>query len=109
MAINNTENDCFVRQCARKTGVDGCYACNNYPCRKWNDWPLLQDKQNRAFIRYIREFGKEALIDRLRVNMENGIAYLPGCVPNQSGGDYDIWETEDEVYQLLRYGLNSDQ
>ena len=104
---SDSENDCFIRQCARKRGIDGCYVCSDYPCCKWNDWPLNQDKQNRAFIRFIREFGKQALIERLHINSENGITYIPGCVPSKSTGDYDVLETEDKVYQLLRYGRNN--
>jgi hypothetical protein len=101
--IYDGEDDCWVRKCARKKGVDGCFTCHEYPCGK--NWPLLQNKRNKAFIRYAREFGKQALIDRLHVNYENGITYHnPGCIPFRSAGDYDVLETEDEIYQLLRYG-----
>ncbi len=96
-------DDCFVKQCARKKRIDGCYACPDYPCFK--DWGPLNNKRNKAFIRYAREFGKQALIDRLRVNCENGIKYhLPGCTPDNPVGDYDALETEYEIYHLLRYG-----
>lgn len=102
--INDREDDCFIRQCAKKKGIDGCYACPDYPCGK--DCLPLQDKRNKAFLRYAREFGKQALIDRLRVNYENGITYQePGTQPHsKSGGDYDFLDTEYEIYKLLRYG-----
>ena len=97
-------DDCFVKQCVRKKGADGCYACPGYPCGK--NWGPLQNKRNNAFIRYAREFGKQALIDRLRANYENGVVYhRPGVKSqNESAGDYDAPETEDEIYRLLRYG-----
>jgi len=60
-------------------------------------------KRNRVFNRYAREFGERALIDRLRVNYENGITYH---TPDKSPGDYDKLETEEEIYRLLRYGWN---
>jgi len=93
-------NDCFVKQCARKHGVEGCFACPEYPCywkawQPWDKWNQLKNKRNRAFLRYAHEFGKQALIDRLRVNHENGIVYPK---------DYDAPEKEFEIYLLLRYG-----
>jgi len=60
--------------------------------------------RNRAFNRYAREFGKQALIERLRVNCENGIMYH---APGKTSGDYDVLETEYEIYRLLRYGRNN--
>ncbi len=97
-------DDCFVKQCARQKKIDGCYACPDYPCFK--DFGPFKSKRNKAFIRYAREFGKQALLDRLRVNHENGIIYQrPGTAPHgDTGGDYDALKTEIEIYQLLRYG-----
>ena len=37
------------------------------------------------------------------MNWKNGITYDR---PDKSPGDYEILETEDEIYQLLRYGRN---
>jgi len=90
-------HDCALGKCAVNKAVDGCYACGDYPCEK----AMLQNIRIRAFNRFAYEFGKQALIDRLRVNFENGIAYHKA---DGSAGDYDILETEDEIYRLLRYG-----
>lgn len=92
-------SDCSVYQCAMGKGLDGCYQCDKLPC----DEKMLQGKRNRVFNRYAQEFGKQALIDRLRINYENGITYHK---PDNTAGDYDVLETEDEIYQLLRYGGN---
>ena len=97
---DDPQNDCWVRKCARTKRVDGCFACTDYPCGK--DWPLLKNKRNMAFVRYAHEFGKQALMERLRINHENGIVYnRPGTKSLESGGDYDVPETEDEIYRLL--------
>ena len=90
-------HDCATGICAVKKGVDGCYACADYPCGD----KMLQGKRKQAFMRYAQEFGKQALIDRLRTNHENGIVYH---TPDGSPGDYNVLETEDEIYNLLRFG-----
>jgi len=103
--------DCAIGKCAVQKGVDGCYACPDYPGRIGEqdakhptspcDEGMLQNKRIRAFNRYAQEFGKDALIERLYVNNQNGIAYHK---PDESAGDYDVLETEDKIYELLRYG-----
>ena len=92
-------DDCSLRICAVEKGVDGCFACSMYPC----DEKMHQGKRNRAFNRYTQNFGRQAMIDHLRINYENGIVYHE---PDKSQGDYDKLETEDEIYRLLRYGRN---
>jgi RimJ/RimL family protein N-acetyltransferase len=64
---------------------------------------MSHGKGSRAVNRYARECGLDALIDRLRVNYKNGITYH---MPDKTSGDYDKLETENEIYQLLRYGRN---
>lgn len=90
--------DCSAGKCAAKKCVDGCYDCSDYAsCTE----SMPHGKRSKTFNRYAREFGLDALIERLRVNDENGITYH---TPDQSPGDYDKLETEDEIYRLLRYG-----
>ena len=94
------ENTCSAGKCASTMSVTGCYICPKYEtCIE--DMP--HGRRNRVFNRYAREFGIEALIDRLRVNYKNGITYH---TPDKTPGDYDKPETEEEIYQLLRYGRN---
>jgi hypothetical protein len=90
--------NCKTGKCALNKGFDGCYACPDYSCGD----KMLQGKRKQAFIKYAQEFGKQSLIDRLRVNFENGIVYR---TTDNENGDYDTLETIDEVYHLLRYGL----
>ena len=93
--------DCSAGKCAVDKGVEGCYACPDYAsCTE----SMPRGKRSQAFNRYVREFGKQALIDRLRVNYQNGITYHR---PDKTSGDYDVLETMDEIYQLLRYGRNN--
>ena len=92
--------DCSAGKCAAEKGVDGCYACPDYAsCTE----SMPHGKRSQVFNRYAREFGLDALIDRLRVNYESGVTYH---TPDKTPGDYDALETEDEIYHLLRYGRN---
>lgn len=90
--------DCSAGKCATGKSLDGCYACTDYDsCTE----KMPHGKRSQVFNRYAKAFGKQALIDRLRVNFENGITYH---TPDKTPGDYDKLETEDEIYQLLRCG-----
>jgi RimJ/RimL family protein N-acetyltransferase len=90
--------DCSAGKCAAEKGLDGCYACPDYDSCTEN---MPHGKRSKAFNRYASEFGLDALMERLRVNNENGITYH---TPDKTPGDYDVLETEDEIFQLLRYG-----
>ncbi|MDD2286276.1 MAG: DUF3795 domain-containing protein [Paludibacter sp.] len=90
-------SDCSVYQCVTGKGLDGCYQCDEFPCEE----KMLQGIRNRAFNRYARQFSKQALLDRLHDNYENGIAYHK---TDGLKGDYDSLETEDEIMQLIQFG-----
>ncbi len=92
-------SDCSVYKCAMGKGLDGCYQCDQFPCGEG----MLQGVRNRAFNRYARRFGKEDLLNRLRINRENGISYHN---PGGLKGDYDAFETEGEILRLLRFGTH---
>ena len=93
-------HDCSAGKCATDMGVAGCCACPAYDaCGEG----MPHGKRSRVFNRYAIEFGEQALIDRLRINFENGITYH---TTDNTPGDYDKFETEEEIYQLLRYGQN---
>ena len=91
---------CSAGKCAAEKGVAGCHACPDYmSCTE----SMPHGKRNQAFNSYAREFGLDALIDRLRTNYLNGITYHR---PDKLKGDYDVMETESEILGLLRYGRN---
>lgn len=88
---------CPVYQCVSEKGLNGCYLCREFPCNE----NMLTGMRNKAFNRYAREHGKEALIKRLRLNYENGIIYHR---PGDLKGDYDDCESEEEIMQLIHTG-----
>ena len=89
--------DCAIAKCALEKSPDGCFSCGDHPCGE----AMLQHKRIKAFNRFAKEFGKQALIERLRINHENGIQYHKA---DDSTGDYDMLDTQDEIYSLLRFG-----
>lgn len=88
---------CSIYQCAMGKGLDGCYQCGEFPCEE----KMLQGIRNRAFNRYAKEHGKQALLDRLHGNYKKGILYHK---PDGLKGDYDVVDTENEVIQLIHFG-----
>ena len=94
------DKDCSIYQCAIRKGLDGCYQCDEFPCGE----NMLKGTRIRAFNRYARDFGKDALLDRLRQNNENGIFYHR---PDTLQGDYDKCKTEDEIIDLIKNGKSN--
>ena len=62
---------------------------------------MLKTARVRAFGRFAREYGMEALMDALEMNVEQGIVYH---YADQLAGDYDRLETEERVLELLMEG-----
>ena len=58
--------------------------------------------RNRAFNLYAKKFGKTALLERLRINYENCITYHKPDGSNK--GDYDLLETEEEIFCFIQKG-----
>ena len=63
---------------------------------------LLKNSDDSGF-RDLSGAIKQALIDRLRINHNNGIVYHK---PDKTPGDYDVFETEEEIYRLIRFGTS---
>lgn len=90
-------SECSVYKCTSSKMIDGCYQCDNFPCEE----KMLQGTRNRAFNRYAKEYGKQALLDCLKRNFNNGIMYHK---PDGLIGDYDLLSTENEIIKLIRFG-----
>lgn len=84
--------ECVHYRCCREKGLEGCWACKDFPC----DAPMLQKVRVRAFGRFAREYGTETLLDCLEANERAGVAYhRDGLV-----GDYDL-PAEKDIFDLL--------
>ncbi len=92
--------DCSVYQCVKTRNIDGCYECDNFPCEE----KMIQGVRNKAFNRYARMYGKQSLLNRLRINFDNGITYHR---PNEKRGDYDLLTNEDDILRLIRFGTHT--
>jgi hypothetical protein len=89
--------DCRSYRCCVQKGLSGCWECSSFPC----DNPMLQKIRVRVFARYIGIYGEENLISCLGKNAEAGIQYH---YEGQLIGDYDRLETEEAIFDLIRYG-----
>ncbi len=92
--------DCSAYQCANEKSLDGCYECEKFPCEE----RMLQGTRNRAFNQYARNYGKQALLDRLKINFENGINYHS---PDGGTSHYDSLATEEDIMRLIRFGTHT--
>ena len=90
---------CAIVSCVQSRGLDGCYACDEFPCAHERH----QNPRNRAFNRYARLHGVDALLERLRVNQQRGVAYHRD---GEMQGDYDAPETEEGILRLIRFGTH---
>ena len=76
-----SEEGCYQYNCCIVKGIEGCWECNIAPCDK-GMFSESHDVRLRAFIKYIKENGKDKLAERLYSNMQKGIFY-------GHGKDYD--------------------
>ena len=88
---------CRNRSCCRDKGIDGCWQCNDFPC----SGTMFDKTRVRAFALFIKQHGKELLLDCLEKNERDGIRYHH---PGKLTGDYDLTETEAGVFQILMSG-----
>lgn len=92
-------SNCSVYQCAKEKELDGCYQCEEFPC----DEKMLQGIRNRAFNRYAKKYGKQALLNQLEANYLNGITYHKS---DGLKGDYDMLTTEKDIIRLIQFGTH---
>lgn len=84
---------CYQFNCCSEKGIEGCWQCEVAPCDK-GMFGEGHDLRLRAFIKYIKEYGKEQLAERIYHNMQNGIFY-------GHGKDYDNLPSEQAVIDKL--------
>lgn len=89
---------CRNYQCCRAKGLEGCWACGDFPC----DAPMLAKPRIRAFAEYVAENGEERLLAALKKNEECGVLYH---YDGQLTGDYDLFHRKEEIIAFLEREL----
>lgn len=97
---HNEGCDCTIYQCAIQKEIDGCYQCNSFPCSE----EMFKQTRIRAFNHYARQFGKQNLLERLRINQQQGVAYHRA---DGLKGDYDSFIAEDDIMRLIAFGSHN--
>lgn len=82
-----------IYNCCTSKDINGCWECGIAPCDK-GMFSDEHDVRLRAFIKHIKEKGKDKLAERLFFNMQNGISY-------GHGKDYDGLSSIDAVFKKL--------
>ena len=80
--------------CCREKGLEGCWACPEFPCGQ----PLFQKPRVRAFCTLAARYGTENLICRLGEQAAQGVQYH---WPGQLIGDYDVPREEAGICAML--------
>lgn len=80
--------------CCREKGLDGCWACPEFPCGQ----PLFQKPRVRAFCTLAARYGTEHLICRLGEQAAQGVQYH---WPGQLIGDYDVPQEEAGICAMI--------
>jgi hypothetical protein len=95
--MRKTAEGRYQYNCCVEKGLDGCWGCDIAPCDK-GMFSENHDVRLRAFIKYIKENGKDRLAERLYFNIQNGIYY-------GHGKDYDGLGSIDAVINMLEGSL----
>lgn len=85
---------CENRKCSMEKGLEGCYGCKDWDCRKG----MLAKTKPQSFTFFAREYGAEELLYRLEDNEKAGMIY------HRQGlqGDYDDFETPEQLFEFLQ-------
>ena len=85
---------CKNYQCCTHKGYDYCFECPEFPCQD----SILHKLRIRTFCKYIQLYGENSLKQQLKINQEKGIIYH---YPHQHVGDYDQFDTEEEIIDYI--------
>ena len=88
---------CTNRNCCISRDLKGCWACEDFPCTGG----MLNHLRIRAFARFIKENGEAEFIRCLERNEKAGIVYHR---EGEQTGDYDQFDTEERIIQLIKTG-----
>lgn len=89
---------CKNYSCSREKGLNGCWECGEFPC----SGTMFDKLRIRTFANYIKAHGEETLMERLRINEENGVVYH---YEGQLVGDYDTADTEEGIIRIINEGI----
>ncbi len=90
---------CYQYGCCNGKGFNGCWECNEFPCNR--DMFAGGNIRLKAFVRCAREEGVLKLAEYLKRNADQGIQYHKD---KELTGDYDGFQSEQEVLLMLRTG-----
>ncbi|MCD7740854.1 MAG: DUF3795 domain-containing protein [Ruminococcus sp.] len=93
---------CYQRMCCDNKKISGCWECQDFPCEKDMHDVSQHGVRLVAFVRYAKIIGLHSLAECIVKNEEKGILYQSD--PVNYTGDYDGFNTEDEVIELLMKG-----
>jgi hypothetical protein len=89
----NSSSGCYQYNCCTEKGIAGCWECEAAPCGE-GMFGTGHDLRLRAFIHFIKQYGKDQLAERIYENMKQGIYY-------GHGRDYDNLPSEEAVFMRL--------
>jgi hypothetical protein len=89
---------CKNYKCCREKGFGGCWECEDFPC----EGGMLEKMRIRAFAEFIKRCGEDELMDCLERNEKKGVIYHH---EGQLTGDYDRFETEEEIIRFIKSGF----
>lgn len=90
------KDTCSILACCVRKGIDGCYACAQFPCHE----DMLKKRRVRVFNQCMQKSGPAEVICCLKRNEHAGIQY------HRDGkliGDYDL-DCDEEIVELLMTG-----
>lgn len=93
---------CYQRMCCDNKKISGCWECKDFPCGKDMHDVSQHGVRLVAFVRYAKRIGLHSLAECIVKNEEKGILYQSD--PVNYTGDYDSFNTEDAVIELLMKG-----
>lgn len=90
--------NCKNYNCCKLKNLEGCWECSDFPC----DCPMLAQLRVKTFSKYVAENSLDHLIHALKNNEECGVIYH---YSGQLTGDYDLFQSEEEIIQFINRGL----